>query len=171
MHFGGKQTLELSQAEAWQFLTDPNRVGQCVPGLQTIAVVDAKHFNAEVGFGIGSFSAAFTINVEWLELEAPNRACMKMHGSASNSVVDGESEMKLSAVDQNTTNLEWTADVNIGGTLASVANRLMGGVTQKLTGKFFDCMKEKMEEKERPPKRADKKKPRRFGLTRKKKNS
>ena len=171
MHFEGKQILELSQAQAWRFLTDPNQVGQCVPGLQSIAVVDAKHFNAEVGFGIGSFSAAFTINVEWLELEAPDRARMKMHGSASNSVVDGESELKLSAADQNTTNLEWTADVNIGGTLASVANRLMGGVTQKLTGKFFDCMKEKMEEKERPPKRADKKKPRGFHLTNKKKSS
>jgi len=171
MHFEGKQTLELSQAEAWQFLTDPNRVGQCVPGLQSIAIVDATHFNAEVGFGVGSFSAAFTINVEWLELEAPHRARMKMHGSASNSVVDGESELKLSAIDAKTTNLDWTADVNIGGTLASVANRLMAGVTQKLTGKFFDCVKEKMEEKERPPKTADKKKPRRFRLARKKKSA
>jgi carbon monoxide dehydrogenase subunit G len=171
MHFEGKQTLELSQAKAWQFLTDPNQVGQCVPGLQSIAIVDATHFNAEVGFGVGSFTATFTITVEWLELEAPHRARMKMHGSASNSVVDGESEMKLSTVDQNTTNLEWTAEVNIGGTLASVANRLMGGVTQKLTGKFFDCMKEKMEEKERPQKSAAKKKPRRFRLTRKKQSS
>jgi carbon monoxide dehydrogenase subunit G len=142
-----------------------------VPGLQSISVVDASHFNAEVGFGVGSFSATFTINVEWLELEAPNRARMKMHGSASNSVVDGESEMKLSPIDEKTTNLDWTADVNVGGTLASVANRLMGGVTQRLTQKFFDCVKEKMEEKEHPPKRPDKKKPRRFGLTKKKKNA
>ncbi len=171
MHFEGKQALNLAQAKAWQFLTDPNRVGQCVPGLQSITVVDATHFNAEVGFGVGAFTATFTINVEWLELEAPKRARMKMHGSASNSVVDGESELKLTPVDEKTTNLDWTADVNIGGTLASVANRLMGGVTQKLTGKFFDCMKEKMEEKERPPKSADKKKPRRFGLTKRKKSS
>jgi hypothetical protein len=171
MHFEGKQTLELSQARAWQFLTDPNQVGQCVPGLQTIAVVDATHFNAEVGFGVGSFSATFTINVEWLELDSPNRARMKMHGSTSNSVVDGESEMKLTPVDEKTTNLDWTADVNVGGTLASVANRLMGGVTQRLTQKFFDCVKEKMEGEGRPPKPPKKKKLRRFRLTRKKKSS
>lgn len=168
MHFEGQQTLNLTQAKAWQFLTDPNQVGKCVPGLQTIAVVDSSHFNAEVGFGVGSFSATFTINVEWLELEVPNRARMKMHGSASNSVVDGESEMKLTPVDDKTTNLDWTANVNVGGTLASVANRLMGGVTQRLTQKFFDCVKEKMEGEGRPTK---KKKPRRFRLTRKKKSS
>ncbi len=145
MHFAGKQTLNLPQGQAWQLLIDPVQVSKCVPGLKSLEVIDPSHFNAEVGFAVGSFTATFTMNVEWLELEAPNRARMKMHGSASGSVVDGESEMKLSAVDASTTNLDWTADVNIGGMLASVGNRLIGGVTQKLAGKFFDCVKEKME--------------------------
>jgi hypothetical protein len=146
MHFEGKQTLNLPQAEAWQFLTDPNKVSRCVPGLQSIEVIDATHFNAGVGFSMGTFSATFTLNVEWLELEAPNRARMKMHGSARNSMVDGESEMKLSSINEHTANLDWTAEVNVSGMIASLANRLMAGVTQKLTQKFFDCMKEKMEE-------------------------
>jgi carbon monoxide dehydrogenase subunit G len=76
--------------------------------------------------------------------------------------------MKLTPIDEKTTNLDWTADVNVGGTLASVANRLMSGVTQRLTQKFFDCAKEKMEGGEKP---TEKKKPRRFRLTRKKKSS
>src|SRR5574341_654385 len=142
MHFKGTQTLNLSQAEAWEFLTDPIQVSQCVLALRSIEVVDAKHFNAEVGFGVGTFTATFTMNIEWLELESPNRARMKLHGSASNSVVDGESEMKLSPINDTTTNLDWTADVNIGGTIASVANRLLTSVTQKLAQKFFECVKE-----------------------------
>jgi carbon monoxide dehydrogenase subunit G len=144
MHFEGTQTLNLSQAEAWQFLTDPIQVSQCVPALRSIEVVDAKHFNAEVGFGVGTFTATFTMNIEWLG-ESPNRARMKLHGSASNSVVDGESEMKLSPINDTTTNLDWTADINIGGTIASVANRLLTSVTQKLAQKFFECVKEKMD--------------------------
>jgi carbon monoxide dehydrogenase subunit G len=86
------------------------------------------------------------MNIEWLELESPNRARMKLHGSAANSVVDGESEMKLSPINDTTTNLDWTADVNIGGTIASIANRLLNSVTQKLAQKFFECVKEKMEQ-------------------------
>jgi hypothetical protein len=147
MHFEGKQTLNVSQSKAWQFLTDPDKVSQCVPGLKSIEIIDALHFNAEVGFGVGMFTATFTLNVEWLELEEPHLARMKMHGSAPGSFVDGESEMKLSPVDKNTTNLDWTADVNVGGMIASVASRLMGGVTQKLTQQFFDCVKKKMEGK------------------------
>ncbi|MGH7491140.1 MAG: CoxG family protein [bacterium] len=147
MHFEGKQTLNLPQHKAWLLLIDPKQVSKCVPGLKSLEVIDPSHFNAEVGFGVGSFTAAFSMNVEWLELEPPNRARMKIHGSATGSVVDGESEMRLSAVDANTTSLDWTADVNIGGMLASVGGRLMGGVTQKLAGMFFECVKEKMEAK------------------------
>jgi carbon monoxide dehydrogenase subunit G len=146
MHFEGMQTLNLPQAQAWQFLTNPLQVSQCVPALKSIDIIDVMHFNAEVGFGVGTFMATFTMNVEWLELEAPNRARMKLHGSAPGSVVDGESEMKLSPINENITNLDWTADVNIGGTIASIANRLLNSVTQKLTQKFFDCLKEKMEQ-------------------------
>jgi hypothetical protein len=145
MHFAGNQTLAISQIRAWQFLTDPEQVGKSVPGLKSIAVIDATHFNATVGFGVGSFSATFTLEVEWLEMAAPNRARMKVHGDAPGSVVDGESELKLSAIDETTTNLEWTADVNIGGKIASIAARLMNTVAQKLTEKFFKGVQKKME--------------------------
>ena len=145
MHFSGQQTLNLPQARAWQLLIDPQQVSKCVPGLKSLSVVDAAHFNAEVGVGVGSFTATFTMNIEWLEFEPPHRARMKIHGSAPGSVVDGESEMKLGAADASTTILDWTADVNIGGMLAAVGNRLIAAVTQKLAAKFFECVKEKME--------------------------
>jgi len=144
MHFTGNQTLAISQTRAWQFLTDPGHVGKCVPGLKSIEVIDATHFNATVGFGVGSFSAKFTLEVEWLEMTAPERARMKVHGDAPGSVVDGESELKLSAIDETATNLEWTADVNIGGKIASIAARLMNTVAQKLTEKFFKGVEKKM---------------------------
>ena len=38
MHFAGNQTLAISQTRAWQFLTDPDQVGKCVPGLRSIEV-------------------------------------------------------------------------------------------------------------------------------------
>jgi carbon monoxide dehydrogenase subunit G len=39
----------------------------------------------------------------------------------------------------------WEADVQISGTITSLASRLMGGVTKRLTGAFFDCVKSKIE--------------------------
>ena len=41
--------------------------------------------------------------------------------------------------------MEWSADVKVLGTIASLAARLMKPVTQKLTGQFFTCVKKKLE--------------------------
>ena len=39
--------------------------------------------------------------------------------------------------------MDWNADVNIAGTLASVGARLIEGTANKMIGQTFDCMKSK----------------------------
>jgi carbon monoxide dehydrogenase subunit G len=70
---------------------------------------------------------------------------MKAHGKAPGSAVDASSEMALMPNANGGTTLDWTADVVVLGTIASLAARLMGSVTEKLTGEFFSCMKAKIE--------------------------
>ena len=41
--------------------------------------------------------------------------------------------------------MDWKADVNIAGTLASVGARLIEGTANKMIGQTFDCMKTKLE--------------------------
>ena len=55
--------------------------------------------------------------------------------------------MTLTDGQDGATDLAWTADVNVVGTVASLAARLMGGVTKKLTSAFFDKVREEIETK------------------------
>ena len=80
-----------------------------------------------------------------MDLDPPNRARMKIHGTAPGSVVDGMSEMKLSDGANGSTILNWSSDITVIGTIASLAARLMGVVTQKLTDAFFECVRKKIE--------------------------
>jgi carbon monoxide dehydrogenase subunit G len=41
--------------------------------------------------------------------------------------------------------MAWSTDVVVSGTIASLASRMMGGVTKKLTVAFFDCVKKQVE--------------------------
>ena len=43
------------------------------------------------------------------------------------------------------TTMDWSADVNIAGTIASVGARLIEGTANKMIGQTFDCMKSKLE--------------------------
>lgn len=149
MHFEGTVTINAPRETVWRFLTDPAGVSQCVPGLESIEVLEpGRRFRAVAGIGFGTVKARFTNEVEWVELDVPNHARMKAHGTAPGSATDVESGMRLSDNPAGGTDLHWTADVLVSGTIASLAARLLGGVTQKLTAAFFDCVRATIE---RPP--------------------
>ena len=79
------------------------------------------------------------------ELDAPDRALIKAHGQAPGSAVDATAEMHLSDGDGGTTVMDWNADVNLSGTLASVGARLIEGTANKMIAQTFDCMRAKLE--------------------------
>lgn len=146
MHVEGTVTIASPQEDVWKFLTDPNTVGKCVPGLESLDIVEPdKQFNAVASIGLGSVKVTFNAKVEWLELDMPNRARMKVHGVAPGSSMDAVSEMVLSPDGDNQTEMKWEADVTVVGKIATLASRLMGGVTQKLAGDFFNCVKSEIE--------------------------
>jgi carbon monoxide dehydrogenase subunit G len=41
--------------------------------------------------------------------------------------------------------MDWEADVNIAGSLASIGARLIEGTANKMIGQTFECMKSKLE--------------------------
>jgi hypothetical protein len=146
VHLEGDVTIKAARDKVWKFLTDPHAVSKCAPGLQSLEIVTPdKKFRVVVSVGFGTVKATFNTDVEWVELEAPNRAKFKAHGSAPGSAVDATAEMKLSDAPDGATLMKWTADIVVLGTIASLASRLMAGVTQRLTAAFFDCARQQIE--------------------------
>jgi uncharacterized protein len=147
MNFKGTVTINAPRERVWRFLTDPAQLTECAPGLESLDVITPNEkFRAVASVGFGAVKARFVTDAEWMDLDAPNRARMKIHGKAPGSVVDGMSEMVLSDGPDGATVLNWSSDVTVVGTIASLAARLMGVVTQKLTDSFFECVRKKIEE-------------------------
>lgn len=146
MQLSGRVVIQAPRQKVWDFLTDPHQVSQCAPGIESIEVTEVgKKFRAVAGIGFGSVKARFTGDAEFVELDAPNRALIKAHGSAPGSAADVVSEMKLSDTADGGTEMAWTADIAVLGQLASLAARMMTPVSQKLTEQFFSCAKQKIE--------------------------
>jgi carbon monoxide dehydrogenase subunit G len=145
MHFEGSVDIAAPRDRVWAYVTDPNQVGQCGPGVEKIEVVDATHFKATAKVGVGFISARFNVDMEFAELNAPDDAHIKAHGQAPGSAVDATASMRLSAGAAGGTRMDWTADVNISGTLASVGARMIEGTANKMIGQTFDCMKQALE--------------------------
>lgn len=145
MRFEGSVEIAAPRDRVWAFVTDPNQVGQCGPGVESIEVVDDTHFKATAKVGIGFISARFKVDMEFAKLTAPDEALIKAHGQAPGSAVDADASMRLSDGANGATRMDWSADVNIAGTLASVGARLIEGTANKMIGQTFDCMKSRLE--------------------------
>ena len=145
MQFQGTVEIAAPRARVWAFLMDPNQVGGCGPGVESIEVVDADHFKAKAKVGVGFISARFVVDMRVAERNAPDLAILKAHGQAPGSAVDATADMRLSGPAEGPTTMDWSADVLIAGTLASVGGRLIEGTANKMIGQTFVCMKTKLE--------------------------
>jgi carbon monoxide dehydrogenase subunit G len=148
MHFEGALSIRAPREKVWDYLTDPEKVSKSAPGLESLEIVEpGKKFRATTSIGFGSVKVRFVNDVEWVDLDPPNMARMKAHGTAPGSGVDATTSMTLTDGQDGATDLAWTADVNVVGTVASLAARLMGGVTKKLTTAFFESVRKEIEKK------------------------
>ena len=145
MEFSGAVDIPATREKVFAWVIDPNKVGQCGPGVESIEVVDATHFKATAKVGVGFISARFAVNLEIEEASAPDKAVIRAHGQAPGSAVDAVGRMNLVDGPQpGTTTMLWAAEVNIAGTLASVGSRLIEGTANKMIGQTFDCMRAKI---------------------------
>lgn len=146
MNVTGSTTIAAPQEKVFQYLTNPEFVSKCAPGLESLEVIEeGKKFRGTVSIGLGNLKVRFSGDLEFTEIVAPNKATLKAHGAAPGSAVDATAMMLLSDAGDGTTKLDWSADISVLGTIAALASRMMGSVTQKLSGEFFDCAKKQIE--------------------------
>ena len=96
MHFEGSVPIKASREKVWAFVIDPDQVGQCGPGVETIEVVDATHFKATAKVGIGFINARFNVDMSSPSWRRRTGRVIKAHGQAPGSAVDATAEMRLS---------------------------------------------------------------------------
>jgi uncharacterized protein len=145
MQFKGTVQIAAPRDRVWVFLMDPDQVGSCGPGVESIEVIDADHFKAKAKVGVGFISARFVVDMSVAERNEPDLAVLKAHGQAPGSAVDATADMRLSGPVEGPTTMDWSADVAIAGTLASVGARLIEGTANKMIGQTFECIRTRLE--------------------------
>ncbi|MFQ5942268.1 MAG: CoxG family protein [Anaerolineales bacterium] len=147
MKLEGEVTIQADRQKVWDFLTDPEVVSQCAPGLESMTIIEpGKQFEATAAIGFGTVKVRFSNVINWVEMDAPNFAKMAAHGTAPGSAADVTGEMKLEDAVDGGTLMAWSADVMVSGTIASLASRMMGSASKKIAKSFFDCVKGYLEE-------------------------
>ncbi len=145
LHFEGSLTIRAPREKVWTFLVDPHAVSRCLPDVQSLDLLDGGRFRAVVRVGVSFIKGNFTFEVAMLDLEAPRHARITGRGGGLGSAVDVNSGVDLADGEAGTTRMDWTADVVVSGTIASVGARLLNSTVEKKTGELFECLKAQLE--------------------------
>ncbi len=145
MEFSGTVDIPATREHVFAFVTDPDRIGACGPGVESIEVIDPTHFRAKAKVGVGFITARFVVDLEITEQQPPDMAIIKARGQAPGSAVDALGRMNLvEGPEPGTTTMVWAAEVNLSGMLASVGARMVEGTANKMIGQTFDCVRAKI---------------------------
>ena len=147
MKLDGEVTIKSDRQKVWDFLTNPEAVSQCAPGLESMKIIEPdKQFEAVAALGFGTVKMRFVTDVRWVELDAPSFAKMTAHGTAPGSAADVTGDMRLEELAEGGTKMTWSADILVSGTITSLASRMMGSVSKKIANSFFDCVRGYLED-------------------------
>ena len=130
----------------WSALLDPDMLAQAIPGCEKLEAIGPGEYKAVMKIGVGPVKGTFEGKVRLTDQEPPNRYKMAMEGSGGPGFVRGEALMELAAADAGT-RVNYNADVQIGGLIASVGQRMLGGVSRMMLDQFFSRMTELLAEK------------------------
>jgi len=140
----GKLRIPSNSEKVWGFVSEPSKVIQCVPGLQTFTVGENRRVSASVRVSIGFIRGTFQANTKIVnEDRANHRAVLELSGSGAGSGFNAVVNLGVAALGPES-ELSWDANVNISGPLGSLAKPLIEGNVNKIVTQLFDCVKAKV---------------------------
>lgn len=120
----------------WEFLQDERVLQKRLPGCKRLIPVGDGRYEMEMGLDVGPIKGLFTGYVQLSDLNPPREYRLQMHGSGKPGEVAADARISLEeAVGK--TDLLCVAEAKSAGVIASVGQRVMGGVAKLLLGQFF----------------------------------
>ena len=128
----------------WDFISTPQNVAECLPGVEEYKVLDGKRTEAKVKIGVGFIKGTFKVNSRVAEEDPQaHRARLLVHGTGSTSAFKADILITCNQHPEGT-ELVWIAEATVSGPLGSVAKSLLEGASQKVTNQILGCVAQKV---------------------------
>lgn len=144
MEFTGSIEIAAPRAAVWALLLDFEQLATCGPGVQSIEQLDPTHARVKAKIGIAFMTMGFTIDLELVEVEAPDRAVIRATGEAPGNQVEANGHMRLTGPAEGPTTMAYEATVELFGSLAGIGSRMIEGTAGKLIDETFDCVQARL---------------------------
>jgi len=139
MHVNGSYSFPAPAARVWELLMDTAAIAGCVPGCQELTALGNDRYRAKVSVLVAAVTGSFDAVIELADQAPPAAYTLRIEGQSRAGFVKGSSRVQL-VEEQGTTRVEVASDVQVGGPVARVGQRLLEGVGKTMMDRFFACL-------------------------------
>ena len=150
MKVSGTHILNAPQDRVWQLLNDPAFLKVCLPGCESMEATGPDQYQATLTVGIAAVKGKYTGSVILSEKEPPQRFTMRVEGKGTGGFMQGTGLLELGD-DPQGTKVTYQGDVQVGGPIASVGQRLLDGAAKMIVGQFFTAVNKQLAALSSPP--------------------
>jgi carbon monoxide dehydrogenase subunit G len=139
MKVAGSYPLPVPPERAYALLQDPEILAKCIPGCEGLDRIAEDEYAMRMKMGIASISGRFDGKVRISEKNPPVSFRMSVEGAGKIGFMKGDGVITLVAGDSGS-NVQFEGDVQVGGTIANVGQRLIETTAKMIIKRFFDCL-------------------------------
>lgn len=136
---------DLTPQQVWDTIQDPDVLKAVLPGCKEFKEVGEEEYKAVLGINMGPIKGEFSADVEQVDRLEPVSYRLLVKAKGKPGEIDANAKMTLEETDAGTT-LTCSADVAATGLLATVGQRMIGGVAKVILGQFFKDIEKKAKE-------------------------
>ena len=139
MKIEGTQKIDATRERIFAALIDPAILQKCIPGCEQMEKTGDNQYSAKLTAGVGPVKGVFTATVSLQEVVAPKHYKLVVEGKGQPGFVKGSGELNLKEAGA-ATEIQYTGDVNVGGLIASVGQRMIQATANLLAARFFKSL-------------------------------
>jgi carbon monoxide dehydrogenase subunit G len=133
----GAYTVPLKRDSAYALLQDPVILAKCMPGTDSLQKIGDDEYEMKMKLAIASFSGLFAGKVKIADANPYDDFKLMVEGTGKIGFLKGEGVLHL-AEQGETTEVKYEGDVQVGGTIAAVGQRLLDTTSKMIIKKFFE---------------------------------
>jgi carbon monoxide dehydrogenase subunit G len=140
MILSGTFTFNGPRQKVWDLLQDPDVLAKALPGTERLTLAGPDRYEGVMKVSVGPMTAAkFDVTVTLADKRPPEHFSMQIDGTGNVGFARGSAAIDLEEQPAGTL-MQYSSDVQIGGRIASVGQRLIESVSRMMMRQALEAL-------------------------------
>ena len=140
MNVQGEHLFKGTPQQVWDLFRDTEVMAAALPGTQTMDYLGENKYHAVMNVRVGPVAGEFSGDLVISNEDYPHSYTMTVEGRGKPGFMKGQGDVNLVDQGESGTLMQYAGEVQIGGKLAAVGQRLIDTVSKSIISQAFETL-------------------------------